>query len=377
MKKQITILTFLLFTCFFSWSQTFVKITSPCTEEYLRNLPGKWIPRNALNAKISKQQQQEIFNRLDKIHQFVFDIYPSPLGVDAVWTRFTSDEQFAYQVKVDHLPNGRSNENFVNGIPVVFHSYTAFFCQHSCGRDKYEVRMGYPREDGAVVSVVANTLTLLPRSNGGPEEMKVDGREIRMMPVVKGKWKGYTLYAPETGSGVMIVLLHREGMLPYTAVTRKQYLDLSIHHLINWYDKMIADMDKNAKAFIDAGMTDPQAIKEGKEKIEKQKKDVLKHYEDELAATTSAGLLDSPAMIRGPMCDITTTSSIFLNETSGGRLLVTENPVYFRKDLPKYIPQFFVLSFEKTNWAFILKTDPLKAVEENFPIEKLQAMIDK
>ena len=82
-------------------------------------------------------------------------------------------------------------------------------------------------------------------------------------------------------------------------------------------------------------------------------------------------------MIRGPMCDITATSPIFLNETSGGRLLVTENPAYFRKDLLKYIPQFFVLSFEKTNWAFTLKIDPLKAVEENFPIEKLQAMIDK
>ena len=225
--------------------------------------------------------------------------------------------------------------------------------------------------------VAVNALTLLPHSQAGPEEMRIDGREIRMMPVIKGKWKGYTLYTPERGSGETMVLLHREGMLPYIPVTRKQYLDLSIRHLTNWYDKMIADMDKNAKAFIDAGMTDPQTIKEGKEKFEIQKKDVLKYYQDELAATTAAGLLDTPAIIPGVMGDVSTIDPIFTTEAAGGRMLATENPTYFRKDLSKYIPQFFVLSFEKYNWPFTPKEDPLQLVEENFPIEKLQAMIDK
>jgi hypothetical protein len=58
-------------------------------------------------------------------------------------------------------------------------------------------------------------------------------------------------------------------------------------------------------------------------------------------------------------------------------MLVTENPAYFRKDLPKYIPQLFVLSFDKYNWSFIPKKEPITLLEENFPIEKLQAMIDK
>jgi len=35
------------------------------------------------------------------------------------------------------------------------------------------------------------------------------------------------------------------------------------------------------------------------------------------------------------------------------------------------------LTFEEREWAAKLKKDPLKAVKENFPIEKLQAMIDK
>jgi hypothetical protein len=56
-------------------------------------------------------------------------------------------------------------------------------------------------------------------------------------------------------------------------------------------------------------------------------------------------------------------------------LLTTENPNYFRKDLPAYIPQTFVLA-----WMWGTKkweTDFRKTIEENFPIEKLQAMIDK
>jgi hypothetical protein len=377
MKKQIIILSFLFFTCIFLWSQNFVKITSPCTAEYLRNLAGRWIQLDVLYAKISKQQQQEIFNRLDKIHQFVFTIYPSPLGIDAIGSRFTSDDEFAYQVKIDHLPEGRIHETFVNGTPVVIYSYTAKFSQHSCGRNTYEMRTGYPREEGSIVKVVANSLVLLPHSQRGPGEMSIEGREIRTMPVVKGKWKGYTLYTPETGSGVTMVLLHREGMLPFIPVSRKQYLDLSISYLNKWYDKMVADIDKNAKAFIDAGMTDSQSIKEQKEKLQKQKDLVLRHYRDELTTTTAAGLQETPAILFGIMCDPVPTNPIFSTEAAGGRMLTTENPAYFRRDLPKYIPQFFVLSFEKHNWPFAPKEDPMKLLDENFPVEKLQAMIDK
>lgn len=72
-----------------------------------------------------------------------------------------------------------------------------------------------------------------------------------------------------------------------------------------------------------------------------------------------------------------TALPVFTAETTGGRMLVTENPAYFRKDLPKYIPQLFVLLLEKVDWPFSPKQDPIKLMEEYFPIEKLQAMIDK
>jgi len=375
MKKQI-ILLFFLFSYSFAWSQQFVKTTTPCNEELLKNTPGLWInPANRVNAKISKQQQQEIFNRLDKIHQFVFDIYPSPLGIDAVWYRFTTDGDFAQQIRIDHFPGGKTNESFVNGIPVVSYSYTANFYGYGCGRNKYEIMRGYPGEGGATVEVFANYLNgFLLNDYGGVEGMQIDGRKIRRMPTVKGKWKGYTLYQTEAGSGISMVLLHREGMLQYIPVTRKQYLDLSISYLNKFYDKQIAAMVQSEKQLADMGeKPDPSA----KEKFEKQKKDVLKHYQDALAATTAAGLLDAPAIIPAAMGYASTALPVFTAETTGGRMLVTENPAYFRKDLPKYIPQLFVLLLEKVDWPFSPKQDPIKLMEEYFPIEKLQAMIDK
>ena len=31
-------------------------------------------------------------------------------------------------------------------------------------------------------------------------------------------------------------------------------------------------------------------------------------------------------------------------------MLVTENPEYMRKDLPKYVPQFFVVNWKWNDW---------------------------
>jgi hypothetical protein len=95
---------------------------------------------------------------------------------------------------------------------------------------------------------------------------------------------------------------------------------------------------------------------------------------DESERTTKDGLLDSPAVIRiDPL--FTTEGPIFQSEKQGGTALVTENPAYLRKDLPKYVPQFFVLSLsaDPKGWSKNFK----RIVEENFPIETLQAMIDK
>src|SRR6266542_1758245 len=105
-KKQITTLSFLLCLSCFSWSQQFVKTTTPCNDELIKKTAGRWIKtRETFYAKVSQQQQKEIRNRLEAIHQLMLNIYPSPIAFDAVPSFFTSDQESGSQLKFDHSPN--------------------------------------------------------------------------------------------------------------------------------------------------------------------------------------------------------------------------------------------------------------------------------
>lgn len=373
MKKSATTVLLFFFNCTFVFAQKWIKITGPCNNEYLKNVSGDWIHwGDPWYAKVSKQQEQEIRRRVETIHQFVFTLTPTLSGIDAAWGIHSTDYDFAQQARKEYLQGGQSRMSFYNGIPLVSYTYGVGFFQYSCGRDGQpnEMRKGYPREDGASLSVSVNTLNkFIRRDYGGTEGMQIDGRNIKTMPPVKGKWKGYTLYHTESGDAV---LLHRDGILPYIAVTRKQYLELAISYFNKFFDNSLAE---GAKLYEDMGMKpDPTE----KEKWLKQKTNVIEYYQHELTTTSKAGLLDSPAIVSvflnpNPLADY----PIFIPDTEGGYRLVTENPAYFRKDLPKYIPQLFVLFTARIRWLFIPKNDPMDIIEERFPIERLQALIDK
>jgi hypothetical protein len=93
-----------------------------------------------------------------------------------------------------------------------------------------------------------------------------------------------------------------------------------------------------------------------------------------LEKTTKEGLLDSSAitlLVHSP--DMTTP--IFVTEAENGRMLIIENPAYIRKELPKHVPQVFVLHWSWDDWEPQKNID--KIIEESFPVEKLQAMIDR
>jgi len=370
MKKRILIL-FFLFICFSSRSQHFIKSTVPCNDALMQKIPGRWIKDkdNVYAPNLNKTQIQEMLNRLNQIQELVLKTYPTPVGVDAAWRPQVGEELFASQIKFSKTSSGDSKYDFVNSIPVGYSSYTSGFFAYYCGRNPYEIRTGWPGETTTHLFVYTNNLNnfFFLTSLGGDlgEMMRIDGRPIRMMPAIKGTRKGYSLYSPEAGSVANIVLLHRDGMLPYLPVTRKQYLERCIEYIPKFYEPNLKSIEL---------IPDKQQRDELVKNSQKQKKDQLKHYKEELEATTKANLLDSPAIIPLYIFEIS-NNPIFSTEETGGHMLVTENPAYIRKDLPKYIPQFFVMVWSCGDWK--PQQDICNAIEEIFPIEKLQAMIDK
>ena len=154
---------------------------------------------------------------------------------------------------------------------------------------------------------------------------------------------------------------------------------MNANHLIYFLGIIIAFSSCSATR----GLKDDQNLYSGsKIKIESTTEKVSKNkrndYQDELEATTKAGLLDSPAILFGDIMPVLTQYPIFTTKTAGGKMLVTENPAYIRKDLPKYIPQFIVYGLNNGPVYYIDQSlNPYKLIDDNFPIEKLQAMIDK
>jgi hypothetical protein len=291
------------------------------------------------------------------------------------------DKYFASQLKVEKLPNDRVRGTDVNGIPVIFYRYAAMFCGYHCGRTTYEIRRSPGCEAPTTISITINNLDdffIQLWLDDNTEIMRVEGRPIKMLSPIVGKWKGYDVY---NSNGIynpnekIVFLLHREGMLPYIPVTRKQYLDRYLKCLQQFFDKTLKSLEHPEGL---AALQNKKDQEEGIKKYQKLKDEVLKYYNDELETTTKAGLLDAPAILFGDIMPVLTQYPIFTTLEKGGKMLVTENPAYIRKDLPKYIPQFITYQLSNGPVYYVDQSlNPYKLLDDNFPIEKLQAMIDK
>lgn len=358
---------------------------------------GRW----AKMVDLGTTSSPEAYKRLEAIQNLLFTMYPEPVGVDAAWRRNIGMSYFG--AKHQYSNSKKVPSDFLN-LPHFFqYSYSCGFFDYYC----YDGKMipGYPGETSAVLKVFANTLTHFI-GDGLDCDMNIGGLPVKMRYPLKEKWKGYDLYTSEAGSSTNSVLIHRPGMLPYIPVTRKQYLDHSIEHLTKMYDKMIRDAEqmpvrsteeqekekkikldkfqkdfgndaKKLKANIDYYLsgyeTDQQRRDEQVNKTKKDKADIIKRYQDELEKTTKEGLLDDPACIVTVHMPDQITPILVAEDK--GPMLVTDNPDYIRKDLPKHIPQFFVLTWQGMSKG--VRGEVGKIIKEKFPIEKLQAMIDK
>jgi len=377
MKKQIIIL--LLFSIQLSAQNKDpnphfpkLKISVPCNQEFLNNYRGKWlIPGNYLfNGPNNNNYSQGAMNRINDIHELVKQVYPQPMGSDGYWRAAFRKTYFGDKIKYV-TENDRTQKEAVTLTQVEGWGYSMILFAWMCSENANEMWNGYPDAGGGnSITVEANNLQILNGDFMDDDGWTIDGRPIKRKMHVIGNWKGYDVMAINGGyyadqNNEWYILITRNAMLPYIPVTRKQYLDRAIAYATRFYDKTIAFNEQ---------IPDKAEREETKNRNLNAKNSALKKFQDELEKTTRDGLLDAPAVV-GTDVLLMNEGPIFLPEKDGGTLLATDNPNYFRKDLPAYVPQVFVLSWmwDKEKWGVDLK----KAIEENFPIERLKEMIDK
>jgi len=374
MKIQVTIL-FLFLMALSSPGQKFIKTETPCSDEVLFKTPGRWLKDRLLDYSeglhLTGIQKKEILNRLDAIHQMMLTIYPHPMALDAAWHHSIAYGTFAEQVKYEPNSQGTVNRVALKEKPVASFNYRSGFFRYDCNpNNPKEILLGYPGETYTWIHVYANTLEAkeygadigtiggYPILFGQPQPLikKMGDFELRGIVDKRERW----------------VIIHREGMLPYIPVTRKQYLDLCIAYIERQFDKGIKELKEASLPFDDK---DNREMRDQQIANSIQSRDAaLRRHREELEKNTNEGTLELPAVVTASFSALTHDVPIFVSEKEGWTL-VTENPDYMRKDLPKYVPQFFVVKWTWSDWP--PQADIAKLIEERFPFEKLQAMIDK
>lgn len=366
MKHLILILVFLnLLLQSFSQIKT---ISVDCTDSYLLSLKGKYEQSNTIIGAgtisgLPAGQQQTMLRRLDTVHQMLVKAYPVPTGFEAAWWKALLPVSFATDL------DGKK------GIPVYSYIYYVHFNSYGCYQNK--PRDLFCCEPGtSTFDVTVNDFGYYGSSAGGNEKMTINGLRVFKRYPVKGSWKGYELvHIGDLESTKRVVLLHRPGELPYIPVTRKQYLEFCLKYLDEFMDKLIKGMNDMPEATPEQKKIKDETI----QRIVNNKKKTLQRYEDEMEKTKAANLLDSPAIIK-EVATIHEGVPILSTEEDNGGMLCTHNPAYIKKNLPKNVAQFIVVRW---TWSEFMPAGGAagkyyrKMLEENFPIEKLQAMIDK
>jgi len=354
-----------------------VKISVPCNDEFINNYKGKWLIHEPVSAP---DYHDEAMRRLNAMNDLIRKIYPQPTGGDAGWSAAFAKTSFADEVKFIPVKDRDPEETKTKLNPVYRYNYTCGLSPWVCTGNPNEIMNMYPEGSSGFIDINENELAILNEIYAAGDEWRIDGRPIKRKFFAAGQWKGYDMMSSVGGyyadpASDHFVLISRDGMLPYIPITRKQFLDRATQYVTRYYDELTSKIVQSNES-MPSQFRAPQAELDKQKAINmKFKNDALTKLQNELEKTTNDGLLDAPAVVGiDPL--LMNQGPVFQSEAEGGRLLATENPNYFHKELPRYIPQFFVIE--------LMSGDPNHSnmkfkniIEENFPIEKLKAMIDK
>ncbi|MFL5738573.1 MAG: hypothetical protein ACJ75B_00040 [Flavisolibacter sp.] len=347
---------------------------------------GKWVTAedNIVGPEKSfpKSQYQQVLKRIDKIAALFQQAYPEPVGMQAKWYRAI-----------------RGSSLVENGpVPYQFNSlYEAWYCNPNL----HKLMIG--SETGTWAYVHANSFGWLISDQSDKLWITIGGQTAYLLAKKIGEWKGLALYEPSSNRGkCKAVLFTRKNQLPYAAVNRLQFLQAMKENLeadkkreLDAQGKMPVRSDaeeeqvkqKRADAYIKSFRPERQAqarinyMKDYKTD-QMRKNEMLQqtaaYFDAKIKAIDHAWIgldekgLEQPAIVTEDYHEL---FKGFSTEEKGGRMIVVLNKNYFDLKLPKYAPQFLVLYWE---WDGNRAAQNFKKhLEENFPVEQMQALIDK
>jgi len=318
-----------------------------CDVNAIMNVKGKWTTTSdnivSPDKTFPSSQYSQLRTRLDKIALLFKEAYPEPAGMEAKWYRSIRGSSL-----VDKGP-----------VPYQFNSlYSGWYCNQNL----HKLMLG--TETGTWAFVFVNDLHWFLNDQYDQVWVKINGVTAYLLPKIKEQWNGMPVY--ETSAGGQrskALLLTTNDRQPYKAVSRLSYMEAV---------KQKIEADKQEQMDLFKKMPDNTA----KDQKEENRQKMAKYFDDkisvinDLSKNYSADELQQPAII-----DNVSNFKYFSTLEKGGRMIVAIDPDYFNLKLPRYIPQVIMLFWQWDNSSAALNFK--KQVEENFPIDKLKALLDK
>lgn len=320
-----------------------------------------------------KSQYKMVWTRIDSIYSFFKEAITKFDGLEPQWYRGMRGKPF--------IANGP--------VPYTFHS---LYFDYYCNTNLNKVLLS--GETGTWAYVFVNHFGwFLDKVDAW--DIKNNGEKITLylVPPKVGKWKETTVYQPTShGKFCRAIIIGHEGKLPWFYLTQKQYLTgLKIY----LEEKKKSAIDNGATLLVKRKESTKVAMKvlpeDQHEKLKKKEEhdleiskksleNTIKYYDEKLAPVinylenNSEETLTQTAFL-DPKSGIWEFKGYFGSEDKGGIKLASLTAKYYNRELPRYAPQFMVLYWRWTEYPTSLQFK--KQFEENFPLERLKAMIDK
>ncbi len=356
----------------------------PCNDEIIMAINGKWVKRPDANMKAGNQAQ--VISRIDKMQQLLQAAYPEPVGIEAAW----------YRSMGGNYPSGNNSSTA--------YELNALFKTYYCNTNLKKLLQG--TETGNWFYVWANKLKWFALED---DKFLIENKPVYLLTKKLGELNGFPLFAGNdngtTNTGTKFsktILISRPGQLPYTPVTRKQYLLVFlktkedgqksyVESLLNMpvrsdaeeeaykqhQMEKVVNREQNEQTREKAKVNFLRGYKTAKQRQQDNINRVKEVYQRDIKAAqdyltnVADEELAKPAYLNNSYSG---SFKEFANEKEG-MMMVQVNSHYFNNKLPAHAPQFLVVY-----WSWNTEKPSLdfaSHIENNFNFKALQALPDK
>lgn len=369
--------------CFFLLNR--IVAQEACNDDIIMAIKGKWVKRP--DASMNAGNLPQVISRIDKMQQLLQAAYPEPIGIEAGWYRSTG----GYNSSVSS-----NAESYV---------LNALFKTYYCNKNVKKLLLGSETSNWFYVWV--NKFSWFADKD---DNFLVENKPVYLLTKRLGELNGFPLFAgndnqtSNTGTTFSkAILISRTGQLPYSPVSRKQYLQTFlkikeaqqqqyVESLLKMPARSDAEEDMYKKQQLER-VTNQEQNEQTKEKAkanflrgyktdkQRQQDDIIRVKEvyigdaknaQEYLANTTIDELNKPAYLEN-----TSYASSFITFATekDGKVMVQVSSSYFNNKHAPYIPQFMVVYWKWNTEKPSL--DFANHIENNFNFNALQQMLDK